>query len=72
MKLVIDDLYNYPLLDTSKVALGQMLRRNQSEDDIVEYVIELRKAGNLCRLPAEENDHREPTIICSMGMRYMP
>lgn len=72
LKLVIDDLYNYPLLDTSKVALGQMLRRNQSEDDIVEYVIELRKAGNLCRLPAEENDHREPTIICSMGMRYMP
>ena len=72
LKLVIDDLYNYPLLDASKVALGQMLRRAQSEDDIVEYVIELRKAGNLCRLPAEENDHREPVIICSMGMRYIP
>ena len=72
LKLVIDDLYNYPLLDASKVALGQMLHRGQSEEDIVEYVIELRKAGNLCRLPAEENDHREPTIICSMGMRYNP
>ena len=72
LKLVIDDLYNYPLLDTSKVALGQMLRRNQSEDEIVEYVIELRKEGNLCRLPAEENDHREPSIICSLGMRYIP
>lgn len=72
LKLVIDDLYNYPLLDASKVALGQMLRRGQSEDDIVEYVIELRKEGNLCRLPAEENEHRDPTIICSMGMRYNP
>ena len=72
LKLVIDDLYNYPLLDTSKVALGQMLRRGQSEDEIVEYVIELRKEGNLCRLPAEENEHREPIIVCSMGMRYIP
>ena len=72
LKLVIDDLYNYPLLDVSKLALGQMLRRGQSEDDIVEYVIELRTEGNLCRLPAEENEHREPAIICSMGMRYLP
>ena len=53
-------------------AVEQMLRRGQSEDDIVEYVIELRKEGNLCRLPAEENEHREPIIVCSMGMRYIP
>lgn len=70
LKYVIDDIYNYPLLDTSKLALGQMLRRNQNNDEIVEYVIELRKDGNLCRLPAEENSHKDPSIICSLGLRY--
>ena len=70
LKLVIDDLYNYPLLETAKLVLGQMLRRGQSEEDIVEYVIELRKDGNLCKRPAEDNDYREPTIICSMGLRH--
>lgn len=49
LKLVIDDIYNYPLFDTTKVALGQILRRNSEPSDIVDYVIELRKNGNSCR-----------------------
>lgn len=72
LKLAIDEIYNYPLLDAAKLTIGQMLRRNQNNDEIVQYVIELRKNGALCRLPVEENQHKEPTIICSMGMRYNP
>lgn len=72
LKLAIDDIYNYPLLDSAKLAIGQMLRRNQDNDEIVRYVIDLRKNGALCRLPIEENQHKEPTIVCSMGLRYNP
>lgn len=72
LKLAIDDIYNYPLLDTAKLAIGQMLRRNQDNDEIVQYVVDLRKNGALCRLPIEENQHKEPTIVCSMGLRYNP
>ncbi|MBQ9466718.1 MAG: helicase [Muribaculaceae bacterium] len=69
LKLAIDDLYNYQLRDTAKLALGQMLRRRASADDIVDYVLMLRREGNLCRQPAEGGDSREPVIVCSMGMR---
>lgn len=72
LKRAIDDIYNYPLLDTAKLTLGQMLRRNQNNDEIVQYVIDLRKNNALCRLPAEENINRDPVIVCSMGMRYNP
>jgi superfamily II DNA or RNA helicase len=69
LKLVIDDIYNYPLLDTTKVALGQILRRNNQPSDIVDYVIELRKTGNLCRVAEDTDKHKDPTVICSMGLR---
>ncbi len=70
LKLAIDDIYNYPLLDSAKLTIGQMLRRNQNNDEIVQYVLDLRKSGALCRLPVEDNTHREPAIICSLGMKY--
>lgn len=70
LKLAINDIYNYPLLDTAKLTIGQMLRRNQDNDEIVQYVLELRKNGALCRLPIEDNAHKEPSIVCSMGMRF--
>lgn len=69
LKLAIDDIYNYPLLDSAKLTIGQMLRRNQNNDEIVQYVLDLRKNGALCRLPLEDNSHREPVIVCSLGMR---
>ena len=47
-----------------------MLRRNQNNDEIVEYVLELRKDGNLCRIPVDDNSHKDPSIICSLGLRY--
>jgi len=72
LKLAINDIYNYPLLDSAKLTIGQMLRRNQDNDEIVQYVIELRKNNALCRLPVEENTHRDPQIVCSLGMRYNP
>lgn len=70
LKLAIDDIYNYPLLDSAKLSIGQMLRRNQSNDEIVQYVLDLRKSGALCRLPVEENTRRDPAIVCSLGMKY--
>ncbi len=70
LKHAINDIYNYSLLDTARQTIGHMLRRNHNNDEIVQYVIELRKNNALCRLPAEENPHREPQIVCSLGMRY--
>lgn len=71
LKLAIDDVYNYPLLESAKFTLGRMLR-NSNSDDIVECVLEMRKNLSLCRIDEEKNKHKEPSIICSMGLKYQP
>ena len=68
LKLAIDDIYNYPLLEGAKFTLGRMLRTNTS-DEIVEYVLEMRKNMTLCRIDEDRNIHKDPVIICSMGLR---
>lgn len=68
LKLAIDDIYNNPLLESTKTILGQMLRRS-SQEEIVDYVLELRRNGMFCRISDDNNKHHEPQIICSMGLR---
>lgn len=68
LKLAIDDIYNNPLLESTKTILGQMLRRSSLEE-IVDYVLELRRNGMFCRISDDNNKHHEPQIICSMGLR---
>lgn len=69
LKYAIDDIYNYSLLEQSKYMLGKMLRTS-SDDDIVEYVLDMRKSGNLCRIDDNKVNHKDPSIICSMGLKY--
>lgn len=71
LKLVIDDIYNYPLLESTKSILGRMLRTSTS-DDIVDCVLEMRKNFSLCRIDEDKNQQKEPSIICSMGLKYQP
>ena len=69
LKFAIDQVYNYPLLENSKFILGRMMRTNNSNDDIVDTVIEMYKNGNLCRIDEDKAKHKDPTIICSMGLK---
>ena len=66
LKLTIDDIYNHPLLDSAKALFGQLLRR-ANDDEIVEQALEMRRKGCLC--PINEDENREPKVICSMGLR---
>ncbi len=67
VKFAIDQIYNYPMLENAKFILGRMLRNNTHED-IVDTVIELYQNGNLCRVDEDKTKHKEPTVICSMGL----
>ena len=69
LKLAIDDVYNFQLLDGTKFVLGRMLR-NSTHDDIVETVLEMHQNGTLCRIDEDRNKQKDPTIICSMGLKY--
>lgn len=72
LKLAIDEIYNYPLLESTKFMLGRMMRSSGKmvRDDIVEYVLEMRKNGSLCRVEEDLSTNKENTIICSMGIKY--
>jgi hypothetical protein len=72
LKLAIDDIYNYPLLEQTKFMLGRMLRASSktASDDIVDYILEMRRTGSLCRIEEETSEHKENTIICSMGLKF--
>lgn len=70
LKQAIDDIYNYPLLEQSKFMLGRMMRATgkTTNDEIIEYVLEMRRTGALCRIEEVTNQNKENTIICSMGL----
>jgi hypothetical protein len=67
LKLAIDDIYNFQLIESTKVILGRLLRVS-TPDDIAETVLEMHKNGTLCRIDRDKNEHKDPTIICSMGL----
>lgn len=70
LKMALDAVYNYQLLESSKNLLGRLIRmRNNSNEDIIDTILELFENGNLCRID-ENNNQKEPTIICSMGLKY--
>ena len=68
LKLAIDDIYNFQFVESTKVILGRLLRVS-TNDDIVETVLEMHKNGTLCRIDRDHDEHKDPTIICSMGLR---
>ena len=68
LKYAIDDIYNFQLLEGTKFILGRMLRTS-TNDDIVESILEMHKNGTLCRIDEDYNKQKDPTIICSMGLK---
>ena len=69
LKLAIDDIYNYQFVESTKVILGRLLRVSNN-DDIVDTVLEMYKNGTLCRIDRDRSEQKDPTIICSMGLRF--
>lgn len=70
LKLAIDDIYNYQLIESSKIVLGSLLRTSNN-DDIVDTVLEMHRNNTLCRIDKDRDKDKGPNIICSMGLRYV-
>lgn len=68
VKLAIDDIYNYQLIETTKTVIGRMLNKGDSQEEIVEAVLDFRKKGVLCRKQDSSIKDRSPKILCSMGL----
>ena len=70
LKAAADQVYAYPMKESAKNALGKMLQKHLPADDIIQTILELHRANELCIVP--EDDDSSPhaaRIICSMGMK---
>lgn len=69
LKIAIDTIFNGQLLEQTKFMLGRMMRSRVSNDEIVDYVLELLRSGNLCKVEENQLQNNTPSIICSLGIR---
>jgi len=63
----LDEIYKYPLRQVAVDALNRQLKSGVSDDQLAELVLMLRGDGRLC-IVHEDEETREPHIICSMGL----
>ncbi len=69
LKHAIDDIYNYSLKEFAREALGRELKSGINDDELANMVISLKEDDKLCHVTEEDNRNREPSIICSMGLK---
>ncbi|MCX7783749.1 MAG: phospholipase D-like domain-containing protein [Meiothermus sp.] len=68
LEAVLEDLLRFPLKERAREKLGQQLRQNIPEAELVRLVVGMREEGSLCEVDVEEEGRKEPELICSMGL----
>lgn len=68
LKKAIDDIYKYPLREYARETLNRQLKAGISDHELADLVISLREEEKLSIISEEEITHKEPLIICSMGL----
>ena len=63
----LDDLLRYPLRQAATDTLNRQLRTGVADEALADLVMAWRSEDRLC-LVSEEQDTREPAIICSLGL----
>lgn len=63
----IDEIYRFPLRQSAIDTLNRQLKSGVSDQQLADLVVALRMDDRLC-LVNEEDEQREPQIICSMGL----
>jgi superfamily II DNA or RNA helicase len=67
LRKAIDEIYRYPLYQSTTDTLNRQLRVGISDERLLELVLGLREEDRLCII-SEEEQTREPIILCSMGL----
>lgn len=63
----LNEIYKYPLRQVATDTLNRQLKAGISDDQLADLVYILRSESRLCIIH-EEEETREPRIICSMGL----
>ncbi len=68
LKKAIDDIYKYPLREYARETLNRQLKAGVSDEELGNLVVSLREEDKLSIVEEEEMAHKEPQVICSMGL----
>lgn len=63
----LEEIYRYPLYRTATDTLNRHLKAGVDDHKLADLVNNLRQDGRLCVIDEEENQ-RDPKLICSMGL----
>ena len=68
VKRAVDDIYKFPLKEFARDTLSRQLKAGISDEQLATLVASLREDGKLCITNDEEQEIRDPQIICSLGL----
>jgi superfamily II DNA or RNA helicase len=63
----LEEIYRYPLYQSAIDTLNRQIKASIGDQDLIELVFSLREDGRLC-LVDEQEQQREPRLICSLGL----
>jgi len=64
----LDEIYRYPLRQVAIDTLNRQLKAGINDQQLADLVLLLRSESRLCIIHEDEEEDREPRIICSMGL----
>lgn len=68
LKRGVEDIYNYPLREYARETINRQLKMGISDEELGTLIVSLRDEGKLSIKDEEDIIHKEPKIICSMGI----
>jgi len=68
VKRAVDDIYKFPFKEFARDTLSRQLKAGISDEQLAELVASLREDDKLCITNDEEQELRDPQIICSLGL----
>jgi hypothetical protein len=63
----LEDIYRYPLYQSATDTLNRQIKAGMGDHQLVDLLLSLREDGRLCVIDDQDNQ-REPKLICSMGL----
>ena len=68
LKRSVEDIYRYPLREYARETINRQLKMGISDENLGQLIVSLRDEGKLSLKNEDEIKHKEPKIICSMGI----
>jgi len=68
LKRSVEDIYRYSLREYARETINRQLKMGISDENLGQLIVSLRDEGKLSLKNEDEIKHKEPKIICSMGI----